>query len=206
MIVTVELLPERTPGRYPQVAKSKLFVDEIEIVVQALAQVGLECRLARGLVVPRPAAIARIHGRDHVHQPRMIATAQDYLRHHFLFSDVRFVDVLNLHARLGASLLRARTDALAQRFCNACVVNDADAARVQKARHPARVAHPRQCARDNDSVVTGQHAKQAFARPPHQHLSHRHARPLDRVTVTLSCLIPAPSAWDGTAYHIRPWC
>ncbi len=56
--------------------------------------------------------------------------------------------------------LRALADALAQRLGKARVIEDADAARVQKARHPARVARAGQRARHDDAVVARQHAVQ----------------------------------------------
>jgi hypothetical protein len=53
-----------------------------------------------------------------------------------------------------ADLLRALADALAQRLGKARIVENADAARVQEAGHPAGVTRPGQRAGDDDAVVT----------------------------------------------------
>jgi hypothetical protein len=49
--VEVNLQPEGTPGREPQITQAQLFIDEIEVVVKALAvvraQVGLAVDLLR---------------------------------------------------------------------------------------------------------------------------------------------------------------
>jgi len=193
MTVAVELQAKRTPGGHPQVAKTEFLVDEVEVVVQALARVGLERGLAAGLVVPRSVALAGFHRRDYMHQPRMIASACEHLRHHVLLADVRLVDVLDLDARLGTRLLRTGADAFSQRFGKARVVKDADAPRVKKARHPARVACARERARNHDSVIAREHPHHAVPVALCQHLRHRRL-PCSGRRATLPCLVPAMPA------------
>ena len=53
MTVAVELEAKRTPGRHPHVAEPQIVVDEIEIVVQALAVV---------IAKVGPAALLSCHG------------------------------------------------------------------------------------------------------------------------------------------------
>ena len=191
MAIAVELQPERAPSGHPQVAQPQLLVDEVEVVMQTLARVRLEKRFATLLVVPRLVALARFHGRDHVHQPRMITTLGEHLGDHVLLANVRLVDVLDGHARHRRRFHGRRTNAIAQRLGKARVVKDADAARVQKARHPLRVTRPRQRACNDHPVVAGQHAHQPLAISLRQHLRHRRLRLLERAAVTLSCLVPA---------------
>ena len=44
--VAIELQPEGTPGRHAQVTKADLAIDEVKVVVEALAGVGLPVILA----------------------------------------------------------------------------------------------------------------------------------------------------------------
>jgi hypothetical protein len=130
-----------------------------------------------------------------MHQPRRIATHSKHPRHQIFLADVALVDVLDLDACGLADLLSALADALTQRLGKARVVEDADAAREQKAGHPSRVARPGQRAGDDDAVVARQHAMQvrrvairqcrgSHARSPHLRWSgHR-----------IACLVPASPA------------
>lgn len=54
MTIAVELQFERTPRRHPQVTQSHKWIEEVKVVVQALARIGLQKGLARGFVVPGP--------------------------------------------------------------------------------------------------------------------------------------------------------
>ena len=56
--VAVELEPEGTPGGDAEIAEAKLLVDEVEVVVEALAGIVLEEGVSRRLVVPWPVARA----------------------------------------------------------------------------------------------------------------------------------------------------
>src|ERR1700680_2676622 len=48
----VELQPERTPGRHPQMDQSQLLVHEVEIIMQAFAAIRAQKSLAGLFVVP----------------------------------------------------------------------------------------------------------------------------------------------------------
>ena len=69
--VEIDLQPARQPGRHPHVAQPQVFVDEIEVVVQALAVVRQQIGLAGVLVVPRLVGRAGFHRRQDAYQPRM---------------------------------------------------------------------------------------------------------------------------------------
>ena len=135
--VAVELKPERAPRGHAQIAQPQLLVDEAKVVVQALARVGLEKGSAAGLVVPRFIAVAGLHRRDHVHQPRMIAPTRQHFRHHPLFANVGLVDVLYLNTCFGTDFLGACPNAITQRLSKARVVKNADLSRIQKLVIPA---------------------------------------------------------------------
>ena len=190
--VAVELQAERRPGRHAQVAQAELLVDEVEVVVQALALIGAQEDVAVALVQPGLVARAGLHRRDHMHQPRRVAAHGQHARHQVFLADVALVDVLDLHASGLADLLRTLADALAQRLGKARVVEDADAARVQKARHPARVARAGQRARHDDAVVARQHAVKV-RRVPISQCRRSHGRsPRHRFAGhRITCLVPA---------------
>ena len=192
--VAVELQPERTPRRHPQVTQPERLVDEVEVVVQALARVGFEEGLAARLVVPGFVARAGLHRRDHVHQARRIAPARQHLRHHVLLADVGLVEVLDLDPGRGTNLLGAGADAISKRFGKTRIVKDPDSPGIQKARHPLRVTRPRQRPRDHNPVVARQHAQEPIAISLRQHLRHRRLRSRGRVAANLTCLVPAMPA------------
>ncbi len=158
--IAVELQAERCPGRDPEVAQPEFVIDEVEVVVQTLARLGAQVGLAAALVVPRLVARAGLHRRDDVHQPGCIATRLQHACHQIFLADVALVDVLDLDAGGSADLLRAHTDAFAQRFGEPGVVEYANAVGVQKTRHARCVARAGQRARDQDSVKARQHAVQ----------------------------------------------
>jgi hypothetical protein len=53
MPIAVNLQPAGQPGGNPDIAKPQFFIEEIEVVVQTLALIGLQESLAADLVVPR---------------------------------------------------------------------------------------------------------------------------------------------------------
>ncbi len=83
--VEVELQSEWAPGRHAQVAQAELLIDEVEVVVQALATGGLQEGLLTLLVVPRLLAGASLHRGQDVDQTGMVPTlAEDILNPGFL--------------------------------------------------------------------------------------------------------------------------
>lgn len=52
MPVEINLQPEGTPSGDADIAQAQLFIDEVKVIMQALAVVGAQKGLARGLVVP----------------------------------------------------------------------------------------------------------------------------------------------------------
>ena len=66
--VEVDLQPERCPGRHAHVAHAELRIDEVEVVMQAVAGSGLEEGVMGRLVVPPAIGRARLHRREDMHQ------------------------------------------------------------------------------------------------------------------------------------------
>jgi hypothetical protein len=151
--VEVDLQAKRCPGRHPHVAQAELRVDEVEVVVQALAADRLEEGLAARLVVPGTVGGAGLHGGEDVHQPWVIAAlGEDLLDPVLLAKRPELTDELDLQPGLGGQVLGIGTDLVAQRLGPARIVEQADAAPTEVACHRAGVADVRQRARDHDSV------------------------------------------------------
>ncbi len=71
MPVEIDLKAKRAPGRYPDIAKTRLFINEIEIIMQALTAPGPEIGLAGfPLVVPGLIALTRFHRRNYMNQTK----------------------------------------------------------------------------------------------------------------------------------------
>jgi hypothetical protein len=60
--IEIELEPKRAPGGNPKVAEPELFVDEVEVIVEALAGIMFQEPLSRRFVVPGSVAGACLHG------------------------------------------------------------------------------------------------------------------------------------------------
>jgi len=130
-----------------------------------------------------------------MHQPGRLAACGQHLGHHVFLADVGLGDVLDRRAVLGGQRLRVLADALAQRQRELRVVEDADAARVEKARHALGKAGLGQRPGDDDAVVARQHARQVLRVPRREqfHVSLRSFVPRQG-TRLLSCLVPARPA------------
>ncbi|MBI3156021.1 MAG: hypothetical protein HYZ20_11480 [Burkholderiales bacterium] len=115
-----------------------------------------------------------------------------HARHQILLAHVALVDVLDGHPVGLRDFLRTLSHAIAQRLGKARVVEDADASRIQKARHPAGVARTGQRAGDDDPVVARQDPVQV-RRVSFNQCRRRHDRlPFCRVAGNrIACLVPA---------------
>ncbi len=188
--VAVELQPKRAPRRHPQITQPHHRIDEVEVVVQALARVGLEKRPAARLVVPGLVARASLHRRNHMHQSRMIAAPRDHLRYHVLLADMRLGKVLDLNPCCRDQFRRAGPDRVAQRLGKARIIENPNAARRKKACHPRRVTRLRQRPRHHHPVIAGEHSVQTILIPFKKRLRHQRPHP-GHPQLTLSCLVPA---------------
>ena len=192
--VEVHLQAKRRPGRHPHITQAELRIDEVEVVVQALAADRFEEGLAARLVVPGTIGGAGLHGGEDVHQPGMIAAlGEDLLDPILLAERLELTDELDLKPGLGSQSLGVGADLIAQRLGPARIVEQADAAPTEVARHRPSVADVRQGARDHDPVETRQHAADLVAvlLDKGVHRSTPLLGCLPRTIVDPPCLVPA---------------
>jgi hypothetical protein len=157
--VEVELQPEGAPGRHPEVAEAKLFINEVEVVVQALAGGRFEEGLVGPLVVPRLVALTGLHGGQDVNEPRVVTAALKHLLDQcFLAECLALAHVLDLDAGLLGNLLSVFAHLLPERFREAWVVEDADVLRLQERGHAGGVTQTGQYSRDDHPVPARQHS------------------------------------------------
>lgn len=134
-------------------------VDEVEVVVQTLAGVASQKRVARGLVVPWLVRRAGLHGREDVHQPWMIsAFREDLLDAILLAEGLHLPDVLDGDALFGRDLLGVSADGIAERLNELRVVEQPNAPAVEHRGHRLRVADARDRSLDDYAVQTRKHA------------------------------------------------
>lgn len=126
MAVEVELQPERSPRRNPQVAEAQVRVDEVEVVMEALGLSSLQVRAVRLLVVPGPERHAGLHGREDVNESRMVSTLGQDLLDPVLLSEVLPTDELNLEPFPSGDLLGVGADLIAKGLCPSGEVEEPD--------------------------------------------------------------------------------
>src|SRR6185369_10318676 len=100
-------LPPRPPDRSRDSrSRREHFVDEVEVVVEAFAGVASQERIAGRLVVTQFVRGTRFHGREDVHQARMIAACGENLSNAIFFAEgLHLPDVLDCHTLFGCELL-----------------------------------------------------------------------------------------------------
>jgi len=134
--VEVDLQPTGQPCWYPYIAQPQFLIDEVEVVVQAFAVVGLQEGLARLLVVPRLIGRARFHGREDVHHPRSLATHGQHLLHPVLFAEVPLANELDFQTVLDCQSLGVLPQLVAKRLNETGIVEEAHFALVKVGGHP----------------------------------------------------------------------
>src|SRR5439155_21791165 len=136
MPVEINLQPEGTPGGNTHVAQPQFLVEEIEVVMQALAVVRAQVRLTRRLIVPRPIGGTRFQGGEDPDQTGVLASLPEDLMNLILLAKaLRSADELNLQPVLGCQALGIFSQGLAQRLRPSRVVKDADVVGVKISRH-----------------------------------------------------------------------
>lgn len=88
MPVEIDLKAKRTPGGDAHIAKTKLFVDKIEVVVQAFSIVWFEEGLVGLFVVPWFVGLTWLHSREYMNEPRVIASLFEDILYALFFSEV----------------------------------------------------------------------------------------------------------------------
>src|SRR5829696_6719911 len=142
--------------------EAKVWVDEVEVVVEALAAVGLEEGIPGVLVVPRLERGAGLHGAEDVHQAGSgAALGEDLLDAVLLAEGTNPSDELDGEAVLLRQSLRVLTDDITQWLGEPGEVEDPDVASVQLSRKRLGVADVGERAHDEDAVEAREHAADA---------------------------------------------
>ena len=111
MAVHIELQTERRPGRDTEVTEPKLFVNEVEIIVETFALVKLKECLPRGLVMPWLISTALFHGRKDMDQPLGLSgLLDDFLDPVILAESPELADELDFNAVFICDALGICTD------------------------------------------------------------------------------------------------
>ena len=161
--VKIELQPEGSPSRHPQIAQPQICKNEVEIVVDTLGFCASEKRPARLLVMPGFERRTGLQGGEDMDQSRMIATPlDDFLDAPFL-TEILLSDKFDLQTIVPSQTLRLETDFFPQRFGKLGIIENTNALRSQVATHRISITDiwKRACddypieAREDASNLTG---------------------------------------------------
>ena len=133
--VKIELQPEGSPGRHPQIAQPQIFKNEVEIVVDALGFRASEKRLARLFVMPGFERRTGLQGGEDMDQSRMIPTLGDDLLDAFFLTEILLSDKFDLQTIVLGQPLRLETDFVPQGFGKLGIIENANALGSQMATH-----------------------------------------------------------------------
>jgi hypothetical protein len=189
--IKIELQPEGSPGRYPQIAQPQIFQDEVEIVVDAFGLRAPEKRLARLFIMPGFKRGTGFHGREDMDQPRMIPTLGDDLLETSFFTEILLPDEFDLHPVVPAQRLRPQTDFVPQGFDELGIIENTNTLGSQMATHGIGITDIGKCPGDNHPIK---------ARKDSSNLSGisfcqcRHGSPLERFTEGSPMLIEQRNA------------
>ncbi len=158
MAIEVDLEAKRRPCGHADIAQTELLIDEVEVVMQALAGGGLEVGLSAGFVVPGTVGRTGLHGREHMHQAGVLTPlGEDLLDPRLLTKGLETTDELNLQSRLASQLFGIATQFISQRLGPMRVVEQTDAAVAEETFHSPGIGDLRQGTGDDDTVKTGQY-------------------------------------------------
>jgi hypothetical protein len=162
MAIAVELQAKRRPGGNPQVDQSQFGIDAVKVVMQTLAAGWLHQVPMRCLVVPRAVTVAGLHGRDHVHQARVVAAPLEGAGDNVFLAGMALGDELDRYPCLDRQQCRPLPQAVPQPAGKCRVFEDRDASGMQVPGHPLGKANSRHRPGDYQPVVTRQNTSNAF--------------------------------------------
>ena len=70
----------RTPSWDAHVTEPELFINEVEVIMQAFALIGFEKSLSALFVMPRFISLTALHSRENMHQAGFITTLLEDIR------------------------------------------------------------------------------------------------------------------------------
>ncbi len=159
MPVQADLQTAGQPGRYPHVTEAKFFIDEIEVVMQALAVIGHKIGLAGLFVVPWLVRRTWLHRRQDADQSRASSPFCQQFLCPILFPYASRSDELDLDAGFLRHPLRILANPLTKRFREFRIVENPHLSCIQKRRHSSGVADPRQRAEYQHPVIATQYPR-----------------------------------------------
>lgn len=158
--VEAELQAEGSPPRHSQVAQPQVGVDEVEVVVEALAAAGPEERISRAPVLPDFEGGAGFEGAEDVHQPRMAASpGEDLLDAVFLAEGLDPPDVLDGQPVLLREPRRLLEDGSGETLDELLEVGDLETAAGQFPCERPGMADVGERARHENAVKAREHAE-----------------------------------------------
>src|SRR6516165_7097695 len=144
MAVKINLETEGTPGGNANIAQAQLFVDEIKVVVQALAVVGPQVGLPSFLVVPRLVGGTRFHGREDAHQAGVVPPLRKNFLDPIFFAEILFTNEHDFQAVLGGESFGILSQGVAQRLSKPGIIKNPDLPSLQVGGHALGLTEPRQ--------------------------------------------------------------
>lgn len=154
MSVKIELQPEGSPGRHPQIAQSQIFKDEVEIVVDAFGFRASEKGLARLPVVPGLERRTGLQGGEDMDQSRMIPPLGDDLFETFFLPEILLSEKFDLQTILLGQFLCMETDFVPQGFGKLGIIENANALGSQMATHGIGITDIGKCPGDDHPIKT----------------------------------------------------
>ena len=161
--IEIDLQSKGAPGGYPDIAKSQIFINEIEVVVETSALVWFQIGALGLLVVPRLVRRARFHGRQDGDQTRLIATFFKNLLDQPFFPGFVVADTFNLDVVFGCQLLCVLFKLITERFSKTRIVEDPDLVGVEVSRHTIGVTKSGQGSLDDYSIEAAEHARNLWS-------------------------------------------
>ena len=157
MPVEVELQSKGRPRRHTQVAQSKLRLNKIEVIMQALGCRIFEERTVGLFIVPRLVSGASLHGRKNVYQPGVLATLAQYFPYLFLLAEIVLSDKFYIESSLGGESFGVLPDLVSKRFCPFGVIKDPNAIGIQVTCHTLGETNTWNGSGDNNAVEAGKY-------------------------------------------------
>jgi hypothetical protein len=156
--VHADLQTAGQPRGHTHVTQTDFLVHEIEIIVQALAVIGHQVRLAGLLVVPWLVSRAGLHRREDAYQSSMLSAFGQDLFDPVFFPEVSLADELDFQARFSRHLFGVLPNPVSEGFGKLWIVEYPDLPLEQEGRHPLGKADAGQRPEYQHPVPTTQNA------------------------------------------------
>ena len=156
MTIEIYLQPKWTPGGHTDITEPKLFIDDVEVVVQTLAVIRSEIGLIGLLVVPWFVGLARLHGREDMDKPWMAAANLEDVTDAVFLSEVFLSDEFNLQTVFFGHLLGIFAQFIPEGFGEARIIKYPNLLEIQEPGHSLGIAESGKGPLDDDAVEAGE--------------------------------------------------